>query len=135
MRDELDMQQLTDALRAAGAPPEPPPGYEQIARDAALGPAAPAEVVRIDHHRLRRRLARPAIALVVLWPAALPLAWATLVPPAGVDDERRGFVIAVLVMVSIAVTLLVAIIRGLAACWLAFGLMATLLYLPHRGRR
>ena len=66
MRDELDMQQLTDALRAASAPPEPPPGYEQIARDAALGPAAPAEVVRIDHHRLRRRLARPAIALVVI---------------------------------------------------------------------
>jgi hypothetical protein len=66
MNDELDMQQLTDALRAVGAPPEPPPGYEQIARDAALGTAAPAEVVRIDHHRLRRRLARPALALVVI---------------------------------------------------------------------
>ena len=66
MNDELDMQQLTDALRAVGAPPEPPPGYEQIARDAALGTAAPAEVVRIDRHRLRRRLARPAIALVVI---------------------------------------------------------------------
>ena len=66
MNDELDMQQLTDALRAVGAPPEPPPGYEQIARDAALGTVAPAEVVRIDHHRLRRRLARPAIALVVI---------------------------------------------------------------------
>ena len=67
MNDELDMQQLTDALRAVGAPPEPPPSYEQIARDAALGgTAAPAEVVRIDRHRLRRRLARPAIALVVI---------------------------------------------------------------------
>jgi len=67
MNDELDTQQLTDALRAVGAPPEPPPGYEQIARDAALGgTAAPAEVVRIDRHRLRRRLGRPAIALVVI---------------------------------------------------------------------
>ena len=68
MTDEFEMQRLTDALRAVGAPPEPPPGYEQIAREAALEPPRrrPAEVVRIDRHRLRRRLWRPAIAVVVI---------------------------------------------------------------------
>jgi hypothetical protein len=74
----------------------------------------------------------PTLALVALWPAVLPLAWARFVPPAGVDDELRGFLIAVFVMVSIAVALVVAVIHGLAACWLALGLVAILLYLPHR---
>ena len=64
MNDELDMQQLTDALRAVGAPPEPPPGYEQIARDAALG----------DGRAGRGGAHRPP-------PAA---------PPAGAPGDRAG---------------------------------------------
>jgi hypothetical protein len=77
----------------------------------------------------------PTLALVVLWPAALPVAWARLVPAPGIDDELRGFLVAVFVMISLAVTCLVAVVHGPAAAWLALGLAAILLYLPHRGPR
>lgn len=68
MTDEPELQQLENALRAVGAPPEPPASYHELARDAVFGdpPAPPAEVVRIDRHRMRRRLMRPAIAVVVI---------------------------------------------------------------------
>jgi hypothetical protein len=68
MTDEIELHRLTEALRAVGAPPEPPREYEEIAREAALGTsgAPPAEVVRIDRVRVRRRLWRPALAIAVI---------------------------------------------------------------------
>ena len=77
----------------------------------------------------------PTIALAVLWPAVLPVAWARLLPPPGVDDEQRGYLIAAFVMVSVAVTMVVAVVHGPAAPWLGLGLVAILLYLSHRGPR